>query len=297
MIMAIKNAIFRLLIHLYRFRLRMKGVKVPASCIINKMPYIRKFRGSSIILGENVTLTSNSRHNPLTEHPVSLRTLTPDACIEMKAHSGMSGSTIICSNKVTIGEYTIIGANTLLYDSDGHTFTQERGWNTPRLRSGRPISIGNKCFIGTRCIILGGVTIGDCCLISAGTVLTQDVPSGHKAYGNPAIIEPLPKVLGGCCAHKEKEIRLTDVQSMDNNVACSAEETVFLESLRDLLEIDFMPSMDDVFREYETWDSVSFLSVVAWLQDDFGYTLTSEQFNNMTTWRDIYHSISDTSVS
>ena len=269
----------------------MKGVKVPVSCIINKMPYVRKFRGSCIILGENVTLTSNPRHNPLTEHPVSLRTLTPDACIEMKNNSGMSGSTIICSNKVTIGEYTIIGANTLIYDSDGHTFTPERGWNTPRLRSGRPIYIGNKCFIGTRCIILGGVTIGDCCVISAGTVLTCDVPSGHKAYGNPSIIEPLPKVLGGISERKEKENLADETKRPENTVEDSSEEIVFLETLRELLEIDFVPSMDDVFRKYETWDSVSFLSVVAWLQDDFGYTLTSEQFNNMSTWRDIYQLI------
>lgn len=269
----------------------MKGVKVSASCIINKMPYVRKFKGSSIILGENVTLTSNPRHNPLTEHPVSLRTLTPDACIEMKNNSGMSGSTIICSNRVTVGEHTIIGANTLIYDSDGHTFTPERGWNTPRLRSGRPINIGNKCFIGTRCTILGGVTIGDCCVISAGTVLTRDVPSGHKAYGNPAIIEPLPKVLGGCGELKEKENSADVTKSPENTVEDSAKETTFLASVMELLEIDFVPSMNDEFRKYETWDSVSFLSVVAWLQDDFGCTLTSEQFNNMSTWRDIYQLI------
>ena len=48
-----------------------------------------------------------------------------------------------------------------------------------------------------RCIILKGVTIGDDCVIAAGTLVNRDIPSGHLAIGNPATITPLPERLGG----------------------------------------------------------------------------------------------------
>lgn len=44
-------------------------------------------------------------------------------------------------------------------------------------------------------IILKGVTIGDNCVIAAGSVITKDVPAGHLAQGNPATYTPLPERL------------------------------------------------------------------------------------------------------
>jgi acetyltransferase-like isoleucine patch superfamily enzyme len=48
--------------------------------------------------------------------------------------------------------------------------------------------IGSNCFIGTRAIVLPGVTIGDNCIIAAGAVVNADVPPGSIAAGNPAKI-------------------------------------------------------------------------------------------------------------
>lgn len=194
---ALKSILFRLYVAWFRNLTRLKGVELPDSAIVNKMPRIRMVKGSRIILGEAVTLTSNPRHNPLLEHPVALRTLTPSAVIEMKDGSGMSGSRIVCCNRVTIGEDTIIGPNTLIYDSEGHNYSPSTGWKESGARTGRPITIGRKCFIGANCLIMSGVTIGDNCVISAGSVVTENVPTGYKAAGNPAICSPLPKLLGG----------------------------------------------------------------------------------------------------
>lgn len=197
MINKIKMSLFKFLSCCQGFRLRLKGVKLGKGCIINKKPHVKRHKGSQIILGDHVTLTSNRRHNPLLSKPVELKTLTANAVIEMKAHSGMSGSVIACCNRVTIGEYTIIGPDALIYDAIGHDYSPHIGWSGRRVRMGRPISIGKKCYIGTRAIILNGVTIGDNCVIAAGTVVNRNVPSGHKAAGNPAVITPLPKILGG----------------------------------------------------------------------------------------------------
>ncbi len=197
MISRIKLFILSLLSGINKLRLKLKGVEIQRGCWIHKMPYIRKTKGSRIILGANVSLISNPRHNPLVEHSVSLRTLTPQAMIEIADNAGISGSNLVCCNKISIGEYTIVGPGTLIYDSEGHDYSPEVGWSQRKVRTGRPINIGSKCFIGARCLIMSGVTIGNNCVVSAGSVVTQDIPAGHKASGNPVTYEPLPKILGG----------------------------------------------------------------------------------------------------
>ncbi len=49
-----------------------------------------------------------------------------------------------------------------------------------------PVSIGDRCFIGSHAVILKGVSIGDACVIGAGAVVTSDVPSGTIVAGVPA---------------------------------------------------------------------------------------------------------------
>ena len=46
--------------------------------------------------------------------------------------------------------------------------------------------IGENCFIGGRALILPGVTVGDGCVVGAGSVVTRDVPPGSVVAGNPA---------------------------------------------------------------------------------------------------------------
>lgn len=49
----------------------------------------------------------------------------------------------------------------------------------------KPVIIGKNVWITTRCIILGGVTIGDNSIIGAGSVVTKDIPANCIAAGNP----------------------------------------------------------------------------------------------------------------
>ena len=51
-----------------------------------------------------------------------------------------------------------------------------------------PIVIGDDVFIGARCIITKGVTIGNGAVIGAGSVVTRDVPPNTIVAGNPARI-------------------------------------------------------------------------------------------------------------
>lgn len=50
------------------------------------------------------------------------------------------------------------------------------------------ISIGRDCWIGTKAVILDGVTIGEGCVIAAGAVVNKDVPAYSVVGGVPARI-------------------------------------------------------------------------------------------------------------
>lgn len=55
----------------------------------------------------------------------------------------------------------------------------------PTLEITKPIKIGNDVFIGYRTIILPGVTIGNRCVIGAGSVVTRNIPDNSLAVGIP----------------------------------------------------------------------------------------------------------------
>lgn len=46
--------------------------------------------------------------------------------------------------------------------------------------------LGDNCFIGTRAMVLPGVTIGKNCVIGAGSIVTRDIPPNKLAVGSPA---------------------------------------------------------------------------------------------------------------
>lgn len=52
-----------------------------------------------------------------------------------------------------------------------------------------PVVIGNDCWIGANATILPGVTIGDCVLVAAGSVVNKDIPSNVLVAGSPAVIK------------------------------------------------------------------------------------------------------------
>jgi len=55
--------------------------------------------------------------------------------------------------------------------------------------SAKSIVVNDGCWIGARCLILGGVTIGSGAVIAAGSVVTEDVPGNVLVAGVPAIVK------------------------------------------------------------------------------------------------------------
>ncbi|MCM1166220.1 MAG: sugar O-acetyltransferase [Lachnospiraceae bacterium] len=50
---------------------------------------------------------------------------------------------------------------------------------------GKPITVGNDCWLASNVTVCAGVTIGDNCVIGAGSVVTRDIPPNSLAAGNP----------------------------------------------------------------------------------------------------------------
>lgn len=48
------------------------------------------------------------------------------------------------------------------------------------------INVGQNCFIGSRSIIMYGISIGDNCIVGAGSFVNKDVPEGTVVAGVPA---------------------------------------------------------------------------------------------------------------
>ena len=85
-------------------------------------------------------------------------------------------------NKVTIGSNTKFGPNVQIYAA---THPMEAQARTEGLEYGKPITIGSDVWVGGSVIICPGVTIGDRCVIGAGSIVTRDIPKDSFAVGNP----------------------------------------------------------------------------------------------------------------
>lgn len=56
----------------------------------------------------------------------------------------------------------------------------------------KPVTIGHDCWFGANVAVCPGVTIGENCVIGAGSVVTRDIPANSFAAGVPArVIRPI----------------------------------------------------------------------------------------------------------
>ncbi|OKO80385.1 serine acetyltransferase [Bradyrhizobium sp. NAS80.1] len=85
----------------------------------------------------------------------------------------------------------VIGANVVI--GDEVTILQNVSIGRRGELPTRSPRIGRGAFIGAGATILGDISIGDLAKIGAGTVVTDDVPGGCTAVGNPARLTNCPE--------------------------------------------------------------------------------------------------------
>jgi acetyltransferase-like isoleucine patch superfamily enzyme len=161
---------------------RLHGANVHPTAKIHGFPKITIKPGGSIRIGPHATINAAGWSNPHNDGRRTVLFAAPSATLEIHENAGISSSRIIAWKHITIGKNTLIGAGSLICDSDMHEVPL--GSSNPIRIS--PIHIGHSVFIGTNSTILKGVTLGENAVIGAGAVVTNDVPPLTLAAGNPA---------------------------------------------------------------------------------------------------------------
>ena len=108
----------------------------------------------------------------------------PNAIVKFGAGVATNiGTTIICQERIEIGNTTMLGRHVTIRDNNGNHFLNRQGY-----KNSRPVIIGDKCWLTESCTIMPGVKIGDGAIIGALSLVIKNVPANVVASGHPAEI-------------------------------------------------------------------------------------------------------------
>lgn len=100
---------------------------------------------------------------------------------------------ISVKSRVAIGAGCRFGPGVKVFDND-HMFDAENGVSDKHVSA--PITIGSHCWIAANVGILKGTTIGDHCVIGAGTVVHGTIPSGSVVTASrELLVRPMKETL------------------------------------------------------------------------------------------------------
>lgn len=170
--------------------LKLQRIRYGKRCKFFGMPIILR-GGGEICIGDDFTLSSGILSNLVGLYQRSIILARNGGVIEIGNHVGMSGVTVYSFLHIKIGDYTLVGANTKIFDSDFHPVDPSirmQNANDKANTEMKETIIGTNVFIGCNCIILKGVHIGDNAVIGAGSVVSKDIPANCIAAGNPACV-------------------------------------------------------------------------------------------------------------
>jgi acetyltransferase-like isoleucine patch superfamily enzyme len=145
---------------------------------------IRNDGCGNIVFGENVTFGYPMAPR-LGNGEILLQARGPNSQITIGRGTLMNNNiTIVAMESVKIGESCQIGDMVAIMDSDFHDIDPIRR----NLSHGKiqPVTIGSNVWLGSRVMVLKGVSIGDNSVVAAGSVVTKSLPANVVAAGIPA---------------------------------------------------------------------------------------------------------------
>lgn len=107
-------------------------------------------------------------------------------CLIVGDNSGFNGVFLYCTKSIKIGKNVKVGGGSMIFDTDFHPIDYIKRRVGFQETGKRSVVIEDDVFIGTRCIICKGVTIGARSIVAAGSVVVKDIPSDEIWGGNPA---------------------------------------------------------------------------------------------------------------
>lgn len=145
----------------------------------------RRYMRGSLFIGDN-NCFGFSPAGKFGNGEILLQPRTRESVLRIGNHCRFSNSvSIICCCNIEIGDHLLCGDGVSIIDSDFHGTSPDR---ICRESNCAPVKIGNNVWIGSRSLILKGVSIGDNAVIGAMSLVTRDVPANTVVGGNPAKI-------------------------------------------------------------------------------------------------------------
>lgn len=177
-----------------RLYFRLLGIEYGSNLLVNNQVYIRGV--GELKIGNDFRFTSGDSINPICRNiKGEFYFDSPSARITIGDRVGMSSTCLRAKTAITIGNDVNIGGDCLIMDSDTHPvdYVKRRRDYSPSSETGEldelnpsaPITIEDDVWVGARCMILKGVTIGARSVIAAGSVVVNDIPADCIAGGVP----------------------------------------------------------------------------------------------------------------
>lgn len=127
-------------------------------------------RGGSLLVGPHTTFAPG--------YVPSVLRVRPGATLSIGEHCVLNyGTSLDAWSRISIGRRCMFGSMVRIGDRCGE-------------RTG-PVVIGDDVWLAHGVVVLPGVSVGSGSVLSAGSVVDRDVPSGSFAAGNPARFVPL----------------------------------------------------------------------------------------------------------
>lgn len=164
----------------------LNGVNIGKRMKLIGWPFIFRYPEARISIGNFCSINSTFFANLIGLYQRTIIIARDRGVIEIGESVGISGSTIYARDRITIGNNTIIGANCKIFDNDFHPLCAEERRSESGSLTMRPVTIGEDVFIGCNCIILKGTTLGNGCVVGAGSVVHGEFPDYSVIAGNPA---------------------------------------------------------------------------------------------------------------
>ncbi len=169
-----------------KFILKLNGVKCGRGVKVYGIPRIEN--KGRITLGNNMRLNSAlcTYNSGNLEGPVLLRT-SKEGSITTGDEVYLNGTAIISEISVTLGSRIMIGANTVIMDTNTHNVPWENRLRRWDKIVRKPVRVEDDVWIGASCFIMKGVTVGKGSIIAAGSIVSKDVEPFSIYAGNPAV--------------------------------------------------------------------------------------------------------------
>jgi acetyltransferase-like isoleucine patch superfamily enzyme len=166
-------------------KFRLSGIEVGKGAAVSGSISVWKHPSSFGVIGSRLRMNSGSVPNPTATGRKCCIHIAKGGTLVMGHNVGISGCTIVCRHKISIGNDVLFGGGVSVFDNDFHPIDYRSRDDSDSTISSAEVTIEDGVFLGFGVTVLKGVTIGRGAVIGAGAVVSKDIPAMEIWAGNP----------------------------------------------------------------------------------------------------------------